>query len=79
MAKVITLGMDRSEAIERMRSALERFVITGIDTTIPFLRDIFDQPDYIKGQVHTRWIEEFLDSLPSSEGEEEGPPFQEAR
>jgi acetyl-CoA carboxylase biotin carboxylase subunit len=74
MAKVITSGVDRFQAMERMRSALERFVVTGIDTTIPFLRGIFNQPDYIKGQIHTRWIEEFLDSLPSPGGEEEEPP-----
>jgi len=81
MAKVITWGMDRSEAIERMRYALERFVITGVDTTIPFLRDIFDQPDYIKGQVHTRWTEEYLDSLHflTPSGSEDGPPLQETR
>jgi len=79
MAKVITSGTGRSQAMERMRSALENFVVTGIDTTLPFLRGIFNQPDYIKGQIHTRWIEEFLDSLPSS-GEKKGEPsFQERR
>jgi acetyl-CoA carboxylase biotin carboxylase subunit len=66
MAKLIVSGTDRSQAMERMRSALERFIVTGVDTTIPFLRKIFDQPEYIQGQIHTRWIEEFLHRHPSS-------------
>ena len=72
LAKVITLGMDRSQAMERMRSALENFVVTGIDTTIPFLRDLFHQDQYIKGEIHTRWIEHFLEQRPVIEKVERG-------
>lgn len=61
IAKVITLGADRSQAIDRMRYALENFVVAGIDTTIPFLSFLLNQPDYIKGQVNTSWIEHILD------------------
>lgn len=61
IAKAITLGADRPQAIDRMRYALENFVVAGIDTTIPFLRFILNQPDYIKGQVNTSWIENVLD------------------
>ena len=61
IAKVITLGADRSQAIERMQYALENFVVAGIETIIPFLQFILNQPDYRKGQVNTRWIESILD------------------
>lgn len=67
LAKVITLGTDRSQAMERMRSALENFVVTGIETTIPFLRSILNQPQVIKGEIHTRWIEHFLERPPVTE------------
>jgi acetyl-CoA carboxylase biotin carboxylase subunit len=60
VAKVITWGTDRSEAIERMRYALGSFVISGIHTTIPFLSFLLNQPDFIEGRVNTRWIEQVL-------------------
>jgi acetyl-CoA carboxylase biotin carboxylase subunit len=60
IAKVITWGAERSEAIERMHYALGAFTVSGIHTTIPFLKFLLDQPDFIKGRVNTRWIEELL-------------------
>ena len=60
VAKAITWGTGRSEAIERMRYALGSFVISGIHTTIPFLQFLLNQPDFIEGRVNTRWIEEVL-------------------
>ena len=61
LAKVITYGKDRPEAIERMRYALEHFVIKGIDTVIPFLRFILSRQEYLKGGVHTKWLEAVLE------------------
>jgi acetyl-CoA carboxylase biotin carboxylase subunit len=60
IAKVITLGADRSEAIERMRYALKSFVISGVHTTIPFLHFLLSKSDFIKGRVNTCWIEQAL-------------------
>ncbi len=60
IAKVITSGADRSQAIERMQYALENFMVAGIDTTIAFLRFILNQPDYRNGRVNTRWVENLL-------------------
>jgi acetyl-CoA carboxylase biotin carboxylase subunit len=60
IAKVTTSGANRAKTIERMENALENFVVAGIDTTIPFLRSLLNQPDYRKGQVNTRWIENLL-------------------
>jgi acetyl-CoA carboxylase biotin carboxylase subunit len=61
LAKVITSGKDRPEAIERMTYALEHFVVKGIDTVIPFLLFILSREEYIKGDVHTKWLEGVLE------------------
>jgi acetyl-CoA carboxylase biotin carboxylase subunit len=63
LAKLIVRGGDRKEALERMRQALELFRVTGIDTTIPFLRFLLNQSDYINGKVNTRWIENQLEQF----------------
>jgi acetyl/propionyl-CoA carboxylase alpha subunit len=57
LAKVISLGHDRQEAIERMQSALGGFFVTGLETTIPFHRFILDNKDFREGKIHTRWLE----------------------
>jgi acetyl-CoA carboxylase biotin carboxylase subunit len=58
LAKVITHGADRAEALARMQRALAAFDVQGVDTTIPFLRSVVSDPDFLAGQVNTRWIEE---------------------
>ena len=60
LAKVISLGHDRQEAIEHMQSALERFFVSGLETTIPFHRFILNHEDFRKGKINTRWLEETL-------------------
>ncbi|HEV8341614.1 MAG TPA: acetyl-CoA carboxylase biotin carboxylase subunit [Candidatus Binatia bacterium] len=63
IAKLITRGTDREQAMEKMRRALETFRVKGIDTTIPFLLFLMDQPDYIGGNVNTRWVENKLEQF----------------
>jgi len=60
IAKLITHGRDRQEAMARMRRALDEFVIEGIKTTIPLHRRIFEDPDFQKGHVSTAFLEQFL-------------------
>jgi acetyl-CoA carboxylase biotin carboxylase subunit len=62
IAKLITHGRDRQEAMARMRRALDEFVIEGIKTTIPLHRRILDDPDFQKGHVSTTFLERFLAS-----------------
>jgi acetyl-CoA carboxylase biotin carboxylase subunit len=57
IAKVITFGTDRAEAIARMRLALESTIIEGIDTTIPFLLELMDDPLYRAGDFDTKFVE----------------------
>ena len=58
IAKIITTDRERDEAINKMRRALDEFVIEGIKTTIPFHRKLMDNEDYIKGVYTTKFMEE---------------------
>ena len=62
LAKLIVRGENRVKAVGRMQEALANFVISGIETTIPFLRLLVCQLDYIKGKVNTKWLENMLAS-----------------
>jgi acetyl-CoA carboxylase, biotin carboxylase subunit len=60
VAKVIVHGRDRTVAVDRMREALERFVVGGVATTIAFHRRLLAHPDFLGARIHTRWVEEDL-------------------
>jgi len=57
IAKVITYGKNRTEAIEKMRRCLYEFVIEGVDTNIEFQEMILTDADYIKGNFDTGFIQ----------------------
>jgi acetyl-CoA carboxylase biotin carboxylase subunit len=57
VAKLIVRARDRSEAISRMRRALEMFVIEGIKTSIPLHQRIFADPNFIAGKFDTHFLE----------------------
>ncbi|HSI70467.1 MAG TPA: acetyl-CoA carboxylase biotin carboxylase subunit [Gillisia sp.] len=57
IAKLITTAQTREEAINKMKRALDEFVIEGIKTTIPFHRQLMDHPDYIDGNYTTKFME----------------------
>ena len=59
IAKLITTAQTREEAINKMKRALDEFVIEGIKTTIPFHRQLMDEPDYIAGNYTTKFMESF--------------------
>ncbi len=60
VAKLISYGKTREEAIARMRRALREFVITGIKTTIPLHERILDAPEFIAGDYTIHWLERFV-------------------
>ncbi len=62
VAKLISHGKDREEAMARMRRALDEFVIEGIKTTIPLHKRIFSDADFQKGRVSTNFLERFFAS-----------------
>ncbi|MBV9146713.1 MAG: acetyl-CoA carboxylase biotin carboxylase subunit [Acidobacteria bacterium] len=62
IAKLITHGKDREEAIARMTRALEMFIVEGIHTTIPLHRRIVENADFRAAEFDTKFMERFLDS-----------------
>lgn len=59
IAKLITTASTRKEAIDKMRRALDEFLVEGIQTTIPFHRKLMDDPNYLKGIYTTKFMEDF--------------------
>lgn len=57
VGKLIVWGGDREEAIQRMKRALEEFVIEGIHTTIPFHLKVLDNAFFRRGEVYTNFIQ----------------------
>jgi acetyl-CoA carboxylase biotin carboxylase subunit len=57
LAKVIVHGNDRSEALARMGQALDSFIVEGVTTTVPFLARVIRHPDFVAGNVDTRFLE----------------------
>jgi acetyl-CoA carboxylase biotin carboxylase subunit len=60
LAKVIAHGRDREAAIARMASALARFDVEGVATTLPVHRRVLAHGDFVAGRIHTRWVEDEL-------------------
>ncbi|MDC1520187.1 ATP-grasp domain-containing protein, partial [Polaribacter sp.] len=59
IAKLITTAQTREEAISKMKRALDEFVIEGVKTTIPFHRQLMDDPAYVAGDYTTKFMEDF--------------------
>lgn len=71
IAKLTVWGADRNQAIARMREALRETVVLGISTNIPFHLRVLQEPDFIRGDFSTRYIDEHPDLLaPAALGEE---------
>jgi acetyl-CoA carboxylase biotin carboxylase subunit len=61
VAKLITRGNNRMEAISRMRRSLEFTVIEGIRTNLPLHRRIINDPDFIRGHLDTGFLDRLLE------------------
>ncbi len=57
LAKIIAYGPTREIAIAKMKRALEEFIIEGISTTIPFHQKMMENPDFIAGNIDTKYLE----------------------
>ncbi len=60
IAKLIVTAESREEAISKMKRALDEFIIEGVKTTIPFHRQLMDDPSYISGDYTTKFMEDFV-------------------
>lgn len=59
IAKLITYGASRQEAIDRMKRALGEFVIEGVSTTIPFHSRMMEHPVFVEGDFNTKFLEKY--------------------
>ena len=64
VGKLIVHGRTRTEALMRLRRALDEFIVDGIDTTLPLFRELVRNPDVQNGQYDIHWLEEFLRTEP---------------
>lgn len=60
LAKLIVSGNNRAQAIETAKFALSQFEIAGLTTTVPFHAELLQRPEFDRAEIHTRWIEETL-------------------
>ncbi|MDD5044530.1 MAG: acetyl-CoA carboxylase biotin carboxylase subunit [Candidatus Omnitrophica bacterium] len=60
IAKLITHGRDRHEAIQKMKRALEEFIIEPIKTTIPFHKELMNNALFLRGEISTHFIQDML-------------------
>jgi|TARA_B100001971_G_C17875791_1_gene375558 acetyl/propionyl-CoA carboxylase alpha subunit len=60
MAKVIAGGDNRDSALEDLRSALSALSISGVETNVPFLQFLIDQPQFVAGDMNIKWIEDVM-------------------
>jgi acetyl-CoA carboxylase biotin carboxylase subunit len=66
LSKLIAWGNSREETIARLRRALEEYTITGIKTNAGLFRRILTEPDFLRGEIHTKWLDEMLQRSPSA-------------
>jgi acetyl-CoA carboxylase, biotin carboxylase subunit len=69
IAKLITHGKDREEAMARMRRALDMFIVEGIHTSIPLHRKIFADQEFREGKFDTKFMERFFERERERRGE----------
>jgi acetyl-CoA carboxylase biotin carboxylase subunit len=70
LAKVVTWGSDRDEALDRMRRALRETVVDGVKTTMPFQLAMIDDPAFRTGEISTRYVPELLERWKRAQADE---------
>lgn len=68
ISKLSVWGRNRTEAIDRMRRALDEYTVGGIKTTLPFFREIVRDAEFIEGRLDTGFIERFKERRVSATG-----------
>ncbi|HVB32892.1 MAG TPA: acetyl-CoA carboxylase biotin carboxylase subunit [Patescibacteria group bacterium] len=60
LGKLIAWGADRAETMARLSRALDEYSIAGIRTNLTLFRRLLRDPEFIRGEFHTRWLDEWL-------------------
>ncbi len=61
IGKLIVHGKNRPECLQRLRRAVDEFIIDGINTTLPLFQDLLNEPDIISGDYDIHWLEKYLE------------------
>ena len=69
LSKLIAWGNSREETIARLRRALDEYTITGIKTNAGLFRRILNEPDFLSGEIHTKWLDQLLTRTPQARSE----------
>jgi acetyl-CoA carboxylase, biotin carboxylase subunit len=73
LSKLIAWGNSREETISRLRGALDEYIVTGIRTNAGLFRRILTEPEFLRGEIHTRWLDELLRRQRSTEAASAAP------
>jgi acetyl-CoA carboxylase biotin carboxylase subunit len=60
IGKLIVHGRTRPECLQRLRRALDEFVVDGVKTTLPLFQRLIEEPDVLSGNYDIHWLEKFL-------------------
>jgi acetyl-CoA carboxylase biotin carboxylase subunit len=60
LSKLVAWGNSREETIARLRRALDEYVVAGIKTNTGLFRRILSEPDFLRGEIHTKWLDQLL-------------------
>lgn len=70
IAKLVTFGNDRTEAIARMVRAIDEYEITGIQTTLGFGKFVMEHPAFVSGNFNTHFVENYFKPEQLNQGDE---------
>jgi acetyl-CoA carboxylase biotin carboxylase subunit len=60
IGKLIVYGRTRTECLQRLRRAVDEFVVDGVKTTLPLFQRLIKEPDIIAGEYDIHWLEKYL-------------------
>ena len=60
IAKLITYGKDRQDAIDKMTRAIDEYQITGVQTTLPFCKYAINHPEFLSGEFDTNFVKKYF-------------------
>jgi acetyl-CoA carboxylase, biotin carboxylase subunit len=66
LAKLIAWGNSREETIARLRRALDEYSIAGVKTNAALFRRILAEPEFLRAEIHTKWLDEILRRGPAA-------------
>jgi acetyl-CoA carboxylase biotin carboxylase subunit len=78
LSKLIAWGNSREETIARLRRALDEYTITGIKTNAGLFRRILNEPDFLRGEIHTKWLDQLLTRKLQAASEDDSSPADAA-